>query len=205
MALSTRAELITAVGQFIDRTDAASVAATCVALAEARMNRELRVSQMLTLESIAASSDTATVPDDFLAPVTLRMVGSPYYSLKFLTPEQMAAFQADLPAGTTAYWTLRNDTIWLCPEPDTATTLELLYYAKIPSLTEDDDTNWVLANFPDAYLYGAAAEAAQYYADDNLSDRYAIRFQAALEGIRSASRMDAMPQGLNPSPSGFVV
>jgi hypothetical protein len=52
------------------------------------------------------------------------------------------------------------------PTPDTTYDGELTYYAKIPSLSDSNTSNWLLAYAPDLYLYGALVEAEPYLKND---------------------------------------
>ena len=42
----------------------------------------------------------------------------------------------------------------------------LVYYARVPTLSVSNTTNWLLTEAPDVYLYGALVHSAPYLKDD---------------------------------------
>jgi hypothetical protein len=52
------------------------------------------------------------------------------------------------------------------PTPSGNSSLALVYYQKIPALSDVTTTNWLLTNHPDIYLYTSLMHAAPYLADD---------------------------------------
>jgi hypothetical protein len=52
------------------------------------------------------------------------------------------------------------------PAPDSSALIEMIYYGRIPPLTDAEPTNWLLRDSPDAYLYGALTHAAPYLEED---------------------------------------
>jgi hypothetical protein len=44
--------------------------------------------------------------------------------------------------------------------PDTTSTVTLDYYQKIPALSDEAPTNWLLTDHPDLYLYATLGELA---------------------------------------------
>ena len=51
--------------------------------------------------------------------------------------------------------------------PTTTGALSMTYYAKIPALTDDAPTNWLLTSRPQLYLYASLLEAEPFFRDDN--------------------------------------
>ena len=52
------------------------------------------------------------------------------------------------------------------PSPDTSYTGEIIYYSKVPALSDSNTTNWLLTLSPDIYLYGTLIQSAPYLRDD---------------------------------------
>lgn len=55
----------------------------------------------------------------------------------------------------------------------------ITYYAKFPALVKDTDSNWLLENAPDVYLFSALVEASIYTRDRAAADEYLIRYASA--------------------------
>jgi hypothetical protein len=85
MSLGTYAQLQTAMGTVAIRSDMATYAPDCIALCEARLNRELRVRRMIARATATISSEYSTVPSDFIAPRTFVVGDLP---LTYVTPDK---------------------------------------------------------------------------------------------------------------------
>ena len=144
----------------------------------------LRIRPMLATEtqSLAAlpagflSVDRLTVPDG--------SGRSP--ALQYLTP---AEFSELIPGGDIPrYYTIADGLIQVeGGEPDTFT---LSYYRRLLTLSGDDDTNWVLQNAPQIYLYSALIEAYQHIKDDARLVTAARQYAAAVNALSVADQME---------------
>lgn len=65
MIITNRTDLISAVGEWLDRGDLAARAETFVQMAEARLNRLLRDPEMEVRASVVATGDYTALPADF--------------------------------------------------------------------------------------------------------------------------------------------
>jgi hypothetical protein len=76
----------------------------------------------------------------------------------------------------------------LAPKPDTAYTLEILYYAKPTVLSTGNASNVFLANYPDALLYASLLEAEPYLINDARSQTWATLYDRAIKNISDADQ-----------------
>lgn len=205
MSLTTYAGLQAAIGPLIGRTDTSAYVADWIALAEARIGRELRVDQMLARETATLSAEFGTVPTDFLAPKIMRLTTGCKALLRYLTVDQMATLQQTVTDGpVSAYARLRNE-FWFYPPPSGADQAELIYYAAIPALSATNATNWLLTSHPDVYLRASMLEAALFYEDADLAQAYSPLFSDAIGAVKDAAKRDAFAASITMSPSGMVV
>jgi hypothetical protein len=191
MALSNYTELKTAVASWLNRSDLASVVPDFITLAEAQMNRRLRVRNQITRAEASISAEYTTVPADFAAPkqLTLETSESDIRVLDYLAPERLLEGKAGSSAsGEPMYWTVVGGEIQVHPIPEQTYTAELVYFAKLPALSMANASNWLLAAHPDAYLYGALVQAAPYLVDDHRSGVWGQLFLGALGDIERADR-----------------
>jgi hypothetical protein len=181
MAISTYSDLQTAVGNWLNRTDLTDRIPEFIALAEAQMNRRLRVRQMVKRAEAALAGEFVDAPADMLEPIqlVLEISESDIRLLQYLAPERLLAEKL---------YTVVAGSLQLLPAPGTAYTGELTYYAKLPPLGSNA-TNWLLAAYPDAYLYGALVQAAPYLVDDERTVTWGAMFQAALNDIQMSNRV----------------
>jgi hypothetical protein len=193
MAISTYSELQTAVANWLNRTDLTDRIPEFIALAEAQMNRRLRVRQMVTRAEAALASEFVDAPQDMLEPIrlTLEISESDIRMLQYLAPERLLAEKVGIVSSAEpAFYSMVGGSLQLLPMPDTTYTSELTYYARIAPLASNS-TNWLLSAYPDAYLYGALLQAAPYLVDDERTVTWGTMFQAALNDIQMSNRVPA--------------
>lgn len=169
MAITNYGELKSAIGDFLNRSDLTSVIPTFIDFAESEFNRSLRVRQMVTRAEAEIDSRLSAVPSDFLEAKDLVIVtGTPVTPLQFVTQQEMGQIRNSevSAAGKPKYFSVVGDQFEYCPTPDVVYSLEMAYFAKIANLSADSDTNWLLTDYPDAYLYTALTHSAPYLKDD---------------------------------------
>lgn len=191
MAISTYSELQTAVANWLNRTDLTDRIPEFIALAEAQMNRRLRVRQMVMRAEAALAAEFVDAPSDIIEPIELALEISEndIRLLRYLAPERLLAEKAGgVSSGEPQFFSLVGGSIQLLPAPSASYTGELIYYAKVPALASNS-SNWLLGSYPDAYLYGALVQAAPYLADDERVVTWGTMFQAAMNDIQMSNRV----------------
>lgn len=187
MAISTFDELVAAIGNWLERSDLTDRAADFIALAEAQMSRTLRLRDM----EIRATSQLQTTDEFFNLPVDFREEKSIKISDGScsweLDPKPIEVIEASRPAiGRPTHYALVGDAIHVYPTPDKTYTATLIYFGSIPPLSADQQTNWLLARAPDAYLYGALSQAAPFLEDDTGSGAtFAQFYGGAIAGLKA--------------------
>lgn len=169
MALSTYTELKAAIADWLNRADLTAVIPSFIVLAEAELNRTLRVEDMVEREQTTLSEQYTLLPPGFREMKSLRVLTTPAYPMKNMLPAQEEEFRAKY--GTTPGRPLKykiiGDSFESVPAPNDSYCIEMAVYAAITSLSDDAPTNWLLTKHPDAYLYGALLQAAPYLKDDD--------------------------------------
>lgn len=190
MAITTYAELKTAIANWVDHANLGDRVDEFIDLAEARMNDELRVRRMLTRTYETISSEFVSLPTGWLGMRNLDYTsGGIRYSLKYETPEWMDR-QHDGGTGQPRAYTILGSEIQLWPAPDTSYRLDWSYWKAITALSDADTTNWVLTNHPDLYLFGAGAEANKYLKNIPEYKNDLARFGELLKRIQRADKRD---------------
>jgi hypothetical protein len=191
MAISNYSDLQAAAANWLNRTDLTDRIPEFIALAEAQMNRRLRVRQMVTRAEAALAAEFVDAPSDMLEPIQLALEASEsdIRILQYLAPERLIAEKAGVASSAEPeFYTVIGGSLQLLPAPNISYTGELTYYAKIPALGLNS-TNWLLGAYPDAYLYGALVQAAPYLVDDERVLTWGTMFQAALNDIQMSNRV----------------
>ncbi len=160
MAFTDYLDLRTAVLEQVGDTSLTDVFDRLTQLAEARFNREFRLSQQITSTTLSIASGTATLPTDLVEIIGLYDTNGYEYVAQ---PSQNARITTD----HRHFYTIENGSLNTVG-PDGDKTLQ--YYAKVPTLTASlTTTNWLLSTYPAVYLYGVAFEAAKYLRDAEMS------------------------------------
>lgn len=199
------ADLLSAIASYTKRGDTAALAPTWVSMTEAKLSRELRHFRGLTRATLSISTEFTNVPADLIAVRSARLISSPFGDLAMLSAEQMAKRRAEQRSGTLDSLALIGTSLCANPAPSATVSVELLYYAAVLGLSGSNTSNWVLANFPDLYVWGCLAEAANFYEDDEQLSKFGALFRDALTSTNAASIKAESSFGLAPSPSGMVV
>lgn len=185
MSITTYAELQTVIADFLDRDDQTERIKTFIDLAEADMSRRLRHWRMENRATAEVDGQYSALPADFLEPIRLHLEGGDYRTLELISQAEMQKrrMQNADTSGKPAFYALTQGELEVYPTPDGTYNLEMNYYAKIPALTTSNTTNWVLDNYPDAYLYGSLVHSAPFLGEDARMATWAALFQSALNGI----------------------
>ena len=168
MALSSYSDVQSAVASWLARDDLTTQIPDFIRLAESRMNRDLRLRVMLKQSTAAttADDDTISLPNNFLQARDIFVDGSPKMPVSFVTPSHYSAIWGGSTSGKPKVFTTIGSELRLGPSPDSAYTLEILYYERIPALTDANTSNDILTYYPDLYLYGALVEAEPFLQND---------------------------------------
>ena len=192
MALANYDNLKDAILTECSRNDSGFVSglADFILRGEAVLNRRLRTHQMRATASVSLSGDasTASLPTGYLSDIDL------YYN----SDKSQLTMATD---GDLVYWGQTGSgqprlyrvgsTVYEFERPaDQAYTLKAVYY-KANNLTSDG-TNWLLTNYPDAYLYASCFEAA---ASRQADKRMAIYKPVRDEIIEEINRLNSKTQG----------
>ncbi len=165
-------ELQDAIADWLNRVGSPELAERApdfIKMAEARFNRKLRVRQNEKRATATLDAGFITLPSDWLEAKAIRLVvdGKPV-PLELGTSEQLDQARRDASTvGTTKPHRYRfiGNQIEVAPYVSGEATMELEYFYKVPALAASS-TNWLLADWPDLYLYGALQHSAPYLRDD---------------------------------------
>lgn len=188
MAISTYAELQTAIGSWLERSGDADVAAHVaewITLGEAKLNRELRGLRVTTVDDATLtgtpSSRSIALPADFLTPVALYLTTSSAYQL--LRPMVAGSQSLRTTSGYPKAWAVNGTNIMLDAPCDQAHTFTLRYHKKL-NVASESGNSWLLTNFPDAYLQAGLEQAAIYFKDIPAAQGYGAILADIIESIR---------------------
>lgn len=176
---------------------------TFIQLFEAKMNRMLFVPQMesrstATVNIASTEPEFIALPGDFQTMRTARLssvAGKP--RLQFMTPTQLEdyRYRTDNVPGQPIYFSVFGDEMELAPTPNEAYTVEAIYRANIPALSDSNTTNWLLTLAPDLYLYGTLLESAPYIKEDARIQTWSAGVSTALDDLNKLGDRQSFDSG----------
>lgn len=159
--------LVEAFGQYVERADLDAYAPKFVQLTENRLNRVLRVHDMQKEAALTVSNGDLTLPNDFLEWISAAWTSptpARTLALRYVEADSPEFTYRHRPGGDPQYFSILAGKVRL--KPAQTGNVTLAYYAKIPALTADDDTNWLVTRAPELYLYGMLAESYAFQKDE---------------------------------------
>ena len=201
--ITNYSNLQTTIADFLNRDDLTSVIPTFIQLAEAQMNRDLRHWRMEVRASGQQSSGDAymQIPANWLETIRFHITDGGTKPLDLISRKALEDKRAgnENMSGTPRYYTHADSQFELYPTPNEDTNTELLYFAKIPSLSDGNTTNWLLEDAPDVYLYGALLHSAPYLSEDERVGVWAQLYGASVQ------RLNIMSDDARMSGSGLTL
>ena len=182
MALITNyATLQSTIADYLNRADLTSQIQTFIQFAEADLNSRLRDRSMIVRAEATSNQEYVQLPADWLEAINLQIVDG-QSPLRYITLDESDIVNASKAFTQPRFFSLMNGAIELVPPPAVNIDIEMIYYGKIPALSDAVATNWLLNKAPDVYLYGALTHAAPFLMDDQ---RMAVFGQIYLTRVQS--------------------
>lgn len=195
MPLANYSQLIASIGDWQNRRDLTNtVIPDVIAMVEARLNRELRIRQMLVRDVIVPpSTDEAyeNLPADFLELKSIRFNVSPEIRPEWTTQQRMEDLRAKYmnSGGTPRYYTIVANQILFERVATGSPECEIASYVKVPALNNTTQTsNAILELYPDLYLFGALSQLCSYLDDDRRLQTWEAKYGNALDMAHAADK-----------------
>jgi len=169
MAISTYTELLSAVANWLGRSDLTSRIPEFVTLAQARINRQVRAQAMETKStSFSINGEYVNAPSDFLEARHFYTTSTtPPAVLRYLPPDTMTDIYPNNETGQPGYYAVVGTQFRFAPSPNATYTATLVYYAKPATLaTTSQETNTLFPANADLYLYATLLEAESFIQND---------------------------------------
>ena len=148
-----------------------------ISLFENKADRKFRVADMsVQLAQDGTGEEYIDLPADYLE---LRHINVDGKDLDYVTPEKMDLKVEREQPQVPQYYTIIGKKLRIASAPKAesqpgegdAEVINLIYYQRIPKLSDSQTTNWLLDAAPDIYLYGSLEHAEAFVYDPQ---RYAM-------------------------------
>lgn len=168
-----KGELITAVAGYLHRTDMNEQINASVAIATARIGRDLRDRFNYAFSSVEVGYNLAALPGDV---ADLNMVLFNNKPLQALTSTQILKMNQNSPTGAPVAYAVEGGAMSFSPPIADGEYINLGYYARPAALENDADSNDVLAQYPQLYVYACLMESFFWTQDGELTEYATVRY-----------------------------
>lgn len=189
MAISNYVELKEEIIDWSHRRGLDTKVDTFILLAEAEMHKENRFHQAIKLREMEKASianvttKAFAFPDGFEEARSMNLdIDTGNGKLLFKTPESIPKRTG---TGRPAFFTATNQ-FTFDVTPDQGYDVILSYFGKPSPLSSTNNTNIILTNSPDVYLYGALWALFSFASDTEQKNEYYNLFSAAINGANEA-------------------
>lgn len=182
-AISSYSELVTEIRDMMDDADYSQEAIDrALRKAEAEFNRTLRTPDMETRAVFTIVGELTTLPDDFLEMRFIFVEGMPDQPLASMSPAGMLSTYYGRSGCPVAY-TIEGGSLRVGPVGNAA--VEMVYYQRIPALSDAQVSNWLLRKHPDLYVAGVMYHLARRERDAEGQAQAAQEVAALTDAIRT--------------------
>lgn len=186
------------VADWLDRDDLTAQIPDFIALAELEIGRAVRRKKVR--KSVQFGAATFPLPGDCAQLSSARLVtGIRGWdgAIDVTTEVELADLRTSMSAnGRPKHAAVIGTDLLLVPAPDSTYQAEIIYFQELTPLSENNQSNIVLAEAQDIYLYGALLEAAPYLDDDARIPTWQGKFSGAIDAlniVREREEFSAAP------------
>lgn len=174
------------IADYLNRADLTAQIPTFIQMAEADMNTRLRTREMIVRAEATSNNEYVQLPSDWVEAINLHIVDGKQ-PLRFVTLDEADRIVAEKYYTQVIAYSLMNGALELVPEPGDDVDIEMIYYGKIPALSAQQATNWLLTKAPDVYLYGSLLHAQPFLMDDQRMPVFATLYNSRIEALNEES------------------
>lgn len=176
MAITTYAELKTAVANWAHRSDLTSVIPDFIVLAESAIRRDVRVQVMEQTATGTLSATTLATPTRYLEPIRVVLNNR---EQRYVPPVQFEALES---ATTDMFTVVGTNFVFQSASAD----YDIVYYQSFAAFSGSSDTNWLLTNHPGVYLFAALSELTSYVSGNPA--QWMAKYKAEVAAVMAADQ-----------------
>ena len=193
-AFTSYENLKTNIADYLARNDLNDKIPMFVALAEKRLNRDLRLRQTLQQSTYTLDSGfQVPTPSDFLEMKDIHIDANPIVNLNFKTVSQFYRLDNVSGSGNPINYTLVSNNFVLAPRPTGSSVINMTYY-KIPKVLSDtNSSNEYLDVCPDLLLYASLVESAPFLMNDERLTTWEALYTRGLTSITKSDEQSEFP------------
>jgi hypothetical protein len=190
MALATYDDLVESIISWSHRKDVLELIPDFIALAETEMyNNEgwqLETRDMETVSTAPTSGLYLELPPRFEKARSIQLeTSNGLQDVKFQAPEQLLRQPT---TGQPRFFSVVGNEIEFDRVPDSEYIIQIQYYKKPDPITPANQTNSVLTNHANIYLFGALHQLFMWSEDDQEAVKYYAKMQSVIRGANKAAK-----------------
>jgi hypothetical protein len=182
MTITTYATLQSEIASWLNRDDLSSIIPTFIQFVESDVNSRLRHQKMVVRAQATSNQEYVQLPGDWLEAINIHIVDGAQ-PLRFVTLDEADRINKQQIVTQPSFYSIMDDALEIVPAPGSNIDIEMIYYGKIPALSNQNTSNWLLVKAPDLYLYGSLVHAAPYLLDDQRVGLFANMYNSRLEAL----------------------
>lgn len=193
MALNSYDNLKISIADWLARKDLEKYIPDFIRIAESRLNNnpDFRVRKMVCKVTADISGGDVGLPDTYLGMRELRFADTGA-SLQMVSPQTLSDRKQ---CGSSNYvFCDLGQRLEVFPVVD-GVGVELFFYQMIPALSDTNQSNWLLVQSPDTYLYGSLMAASMHMKNDERVQLWGQMYADAVQGIVTADKRDRWSGG----------
>ena len=195
-AAANFAALSRSIGRWLNRTDLAEVIPDFVRMAESEFARDPRIRssfQTVVVDGYTPDGEIS-LPYDLLELQELRVAGAVHNPLPHADWRNRV---------TGAYFTRIGNVVHITGKP--AAAYRLTYLQKLPQLAFPSDSNWLLREHYDVYLWKCCEQGSVWMRDVEATQGYNQKYEMAVQSLLTANNYHAWGGGPVEVQSGGAV
>ncbi len=197
MAISSYADLVSAVTSFMHRSDLSAQMDNFIALAESEIQTEGDALELETTAAIPVTDGTGDLPAGFLSARKLFWDGSEGRELDLVSAGRRKTV-SESSSGTPTYYTIEGATIKVAPSG--TGTLSMTYTARFTPLSSANTSTALLTAYPNLYLNGVLFYAAVWMEDQQKMAVHRPLFDAAIAQMKRTETRRRYPAAIAVRP-----
>jgi hypothetical protein len=188
--LGTYSDLQAAIARWLRRSDLSDVIPDLIGLAESSMQRQLETVFQRTEQVLNITGEFAAKPAGYKTSIAMRLTSGVCTPILEWSPGEMSDAKA-IPAVLSSYprrFSSIGTQFEFYPVPDGPYTAEIVFDTGFTPLSDDNPTNWILADHSDAYLYGALSLGSAFAKNFENAGTWKDEFTRVIGEIQYALR-----------------
>lgn len=182
MTITTYATLQSEIASWLNRDDLSSIIPTFIQFVESDVNSRLRHQKMVIRAQATSNQEYVQLPGDWLEAINIHIIDGAQ-PLSYVTLNEADRINKQQIVTQPSFYSIMDNALEIIPAPASNIDIEMIYYGKIPALSNQNTSNWLLVKAPDLYLYGSLVHAAPYLLDDQRVGLFANMYNSRLEAL----------------------